>query len=235
MVSGDLTNRGDVGSYEHLKQILNEAGLDIPIVLALGNHDTRPGFYQAMQAPTSDINAPYMHDLVLDGIHIIVLNSSTPGLVGGSIEPEQFVWLEECLNSHADLPKLLVSHHGPHLDEGDAYTAWEAIGTEDSLRLRDLLAGRNILGILSGHIHLDRMSTWYGIPLFVGIGLHTALDLFFVEQGLRAVAGTSFAIGTIRPSGLTMSVAPQPSDRRQHFQLLRSEMTNIMRTVPKPA
>lgn len=93
-----------------------------------------------------------------------------------------------------------------------------------SLRLRDLLAGRNVLGILSGHIHLDRASSWYGIPLFVGIGLHTAMDYHFAEKGLRAVAGTSYAIGTIRPSGLSMAFVPQPSDRRHYFQYLRSEM-----------
>lgn len=232
IVSGDLTNRGDAGSYEHLKRILAEADIDIPLVLAVGNHDTRPGFYQSMQGRSHDLDAPYMHDTVLDGVHIIVLDSSTPGFVGGSIEPEQFAWLEGRLDDHAHLPKLIVTHHGPHLDEQDAFTQWESIDTAATLRLRDLLAGRNVLGILSGHIHLDRASNWYGIPLFVGIGLHTAMDYHFAAEGLRAVAGTSYAIGTIRPSGLSMAFVPQPSDRAHYFQHLRSEMQALARFGP---
>lgn len=232
VVSGDLTNRGDPGSYENLKRILAEADLDIPLVLALGNHDTRPGFYRAMQGRSHDLDAPYMHDAVIGGIHIVVLDSSTPGFVGGSIEPEQFAWLERCLDRHPGLPKLIVTHHGPHLDELDPFTQWESIDTAASLRLRDLLAGRNVLGILSGHIHLDRVSNWYGIPLFVGIGLHTAMDYHFATKGLRAVAGTSYAIGTVRPSGLSMAFLPQPSDRRHYFEYLRSEMQAIARFGP---
>ncbi|EXL02376.1 metallophosphoesterase [Aquamicrobium defluvii] len=224
IISGDLTHKGDIGSYAHFKQILAEADLDIPLVFALGNHDTRPGFYVAMKERSNNLDAPYMHDLVLEGIHIIVLDTSTPGFVGGSIESEQFEWLEKRLGEHTSLPKLIVTHHSPHLDENEPFTQWESIDTLASQRLRDLLVGRNILGILSGHIHLDRVSNWYGIPLFVGTGLYTAMDYRFNQQGLRGVAGTSYAVGTIRPSGLTMAIIPQPSDRRHYFQRIRSEM-----------
>lgn len=224
IASGDLSHRGEPASYEYFKRILAESNLDIPLVLAIGNHDTRSGFYRAMQGRSHDLDAPYMHDLVLAGIHIIVLDSSTPGFAGGSIEPEQFVWLEQRLNQHPNLPKLIVTHHGPHLEEQDPFTQWESIDTVASLRLRDLLMGRNVLGILSGHIHLDRASSWYGIPLFVGIGLHTAMDYHFNEKGLRGVSGTSYAVGTIRPSGLSMAFVPQPSARSFYFQYLRSEM-----------
>lgn len=232
IVSGDLTNRGDPGSYENLKRILAEADIDIPLVLAIGNHDTRPGFYQSMLGRTQNLDAPFMHDIVLNDVHIIVLDTTTPGFVGGSIEPEQFIWLEQRLDSHADLPKLIVMHHGPHLDEQDPFTQWETIDTAATLQLRDLLAGRNVLGILSGHIHLDRASSWYGIPLFVSMGLHTALDYHFVHKGLRAVAGTAYAIGTIRPSGLSMAYVPQPADRKHYFEYLRSEMEGIDRFAP---
>lgn len=222
IVSGDLTNRGDDASYRHLQSILADDPLPMSLILAIGNHDTRPGFYRGMMGRAQDLDAPYMHDLVIAGQHVIVLDSTTPGRPGGSIEPEQFDWLAGRLAAHPDLPKLIVTHHGPHLDEGDSRTEWEAINTPDSRRLRDLLTGHRITGILSGHIHLDRASSWYGMPLFVAIGQHTALDYFY--PGLRAVSGTSMAIGTIRPSGLTMAYIPAPSDRHLHFQMTPEEM-----------
>lgn len=222
IVSGDLTNRGDADSYTLLRALLDEAALEIPFILAIGNHDTREGFYRVMHGRTDNLEAPYMHDAVVAGIHVIVLDSTTPGLPGGSIEPEQFDWLEQRLAAHPALPKLIVTHHGPHLDEGDDSTNWEAIDTAASLKLRDLLQGQPVLGILSGHIHLDRASSWYGIPLFVAIGHHTALDYFY--DGLRAVTGTSMAVGTIRPSGLTMAYIPGPSERRLCFEISRAEM-----------
>ncbi|MGE0231585.1 MAG: metallophosphoesterase [Flavobacteriaceae bacterium] len=215
VVSGDLTNRGDEGSYRELQRILGEASLDTPLILALGNHDEREGFYRVMLDRETDLEAPFFHDRVIDGIHIITLDSSTPGEIGGSIEPEQFDWLEERLAAHPDLPKLLVVHHAPSLDEDDLDGEWEAISCEDTIRLRQLLNGHDVIGILSGHIHHDRVSHWYGIPVVVGIGQHTAADPLYLHDRLRMVSGASFAVGTIRPSGMTVSFVPQASDRRE--------------------
>ena len=92
---------------------------------------------------------------------------------------------------------------------------WESLTIADTLRLRDVLKGHNILGILSGHVHYDRLSNWYGMPLVVGMGQHAALDPRVLDTALRMVEGTSFAIGTIRPSGLTMSLVPQPQTRAE--------------------
>ena len=58
VVSGDLTNQGDDGSYNHLKAIMAESGLDMPVLYALGNHDKRDGFYPAMLGRTEDLFAP---------------------------------------------------------------------------------------------------------------------------------------------------------------------------------
>ena len=116
VASGDLTNRGDEASYAELKRIMAEAALDIPVLFALGNHDRREGFYPAMLGRTDGVTAPYDHAQVIDGIHIIVLDSSVPNRVGGSFEPGQLDWLIAELNQHAELPKLLVMHHAPSLD-----------------------------------------------------------------------------------------------------------------------
>ncbi len=217
VASGDLTNRGDTESFRRLKAIMETSGL--PVIYALGNHDTRPGFYEGMGVDATSPEASYDHDTVIDGVHIITLDSTSPGPIGGMIEDEQFAWLDQALDRHADLPKLIVSHHAPALDESAADAPWRSIRLEDSERLGVLLRdrmqkGRTILGILSGHIHHDRVSIWNGILVVVGMGQHAATDLLRTDV-LRMVKGASFGIGTVRRSGLTIAFVPQPSDREE--------------------
>lgn len=229
VATGDLTNQGDAGSYRNLKTILDEAGLDIPMFFALGNHDKREGFYTGMLGRTEDLAAPFFHAQVIDGVHLITLDSSAPGKVGGSIEPEQFAWLQTELDAHPDLPKLIAVHHAPALDEDRPDMEWESLTIADTRALADLLAGRNILGILSGHIHFDRVSNWHGIPVVVGIGTHAATDVTYLHEGMRMVEGASLALGTIRPSGLTISFVPQPSQRRELHSFTFAGMAEMLR------
>ena len=106
---------------------------------------------------------------------------------------------------------------------------WESLTIADTRKLADLLAGRNILGILSGHIHFDRVSNWHGIPVVVGIGTHAATDVTYLHEGMRMVEGASLALGTIRPSGLTISFVPQPSQRRELNSFTFAGMAEMLR------
>jgi 3',5'-cyclic AMP phosphodiesterase CpdA len=215
VASGDLTNQGDVASFQELKRIFQEAGLQAPVIWALGNHDSRPGFYRGMLGRVDNLTAPYFHDQVIERIHIITLDSSDPCKVGGTIEPEQFAWLERTLDTHPELPKLIVCHHGPALDEDNFDMEFKTLSCADTIRLRKVLAGHHVIGLLSGHLHIDRVSNWNGIPVVVGIGPHCATDVLYLHESLRLVSATSFAIGTVRPSGLTVSFVPQPSEKRE--------------------
>jgi 3',5'-cyclic AMP phosphodiesterase CpdA len=215
VASGDLTNHGDAASYARLKTLIEETGIAAPLLVGLGNHDSRDGFYRGFLGQDNPETKPYDHDAVIAGVHIIVLDSSVPNWIGGGFEEGQLEWLEGRLDQHPDLPKLIVSHHPPALEEDDLTMEWESLTCADTLRLRDLLKGRNILGILSGHIHYDRVTNWYGIPVVVGMGQHAASDPLQLAHGLRQLSGTGFAIGTVRPSGLTVAFAPMPADRRE--------------------
>ncbi|WMT88615.1 metallophosphoesterase [Pelagibacterium sp. 26DY04] len=212
IASGDLTNRGDVESYYQLKAIM--AATDLPVIYALGNHDTREGFYRGMLEQSTDLDAPYDHDQVIAGVHIITLDTTTPGQIGGSLTPEQFDWLAGKLDAHPELPKLIVAHHAPALGDTPPWDHWRTIDFDQSQKLAQLLKDRNILGILSGHIHHDRFSVWHGIPVIVGMGQHAATDILTLDV-LRMVDGGSFGIGTIRSSGLTMALVPLPQTRTE--------------------
>jgi len=229
IASGDLTNRGDADSYRQLKSIM--AATDLPVVYAIGNHDTRPGFYEGMFDRTCDMEAPYDHQQVIAGIHVITLDTTTPGEIGGSLTPEQFDWLARALDTHSELPKLIVAHHAPALGDTPPWDHWRTIEFGQSQQLAKLLKGRNILGILSGHIHHDRFSVWHGIPVIVGMGQHAATDILTTDI-LRMVEGASFGIGTIRTSGLTMALVPLPQTRRElnryDLSLLRQKQDTAM-------
>lgn len=229
VASGDLTNRGDAGSYEQLKALMAEAELDMPVFYALGNHDRRDGFYPAMLGRTENLDAPYDHAHVVDGIHLIVLDTSAPGKIGGVFEPGQIEWLTAELDRNPDLPKLLVMHHAPALDTDRPGMEWESLAYADTEALRRAVAGRNVIGILSGHIHFDRVSNWHGIPVVVGVGQHAATDVLWLHEGLRMLEGSSFAIGTLRPSGLTVTFAPQPSTRRELHSFTFEGMAELIR------
>lgn len=228
VASGDLTNRGDEGSYANLKAIIAEAGLTMPVLFALGNHDRRDGFYPAMLGRTDAGEAPYDHAQVIDGIHVIVLDSSVPNKIGGSFEPGQLDWLKAQLDEHAELPKLLVMHHAPALD-ANPDMEWESMTIADTEALRQAVAGKNVIGILSGHIHFDRVSNWHGVPVVVGIGQHAATDVTWLHEGLRMLSGASYAIGTLRPSGLSITFAPQPAERRELHSFTFAGMSEMLR------
>lgn len=211
VVSGDLTNRGETESYRLLAQMM--AAIDIPIVYALGNHDTRPGFRQGMLGRSRNPDAPYVHDLAIGGAHLIVLDTSVPGKVGGALDDRQFAFLDEALGRHADMPKIVVMHHPPALDP-DALLGWESIPYGQSEELARHLRGRNVAGILSGHIHLNRVAHWHGIPIVVSTGLHNSIDVLHTA-GLRVLEGTGFNLCTLRSSGLSVSFVPMPTSGRE--------------------
>lgn len=211
VVSGDLTNHGDVASYRHLRARL--AGIGLPLFFALGNHDTRPGFYRGMLDREDALEEPYCHEALIENVHVVVLDSSVPGRIGGALDDGALAFLERALENHPGVAKILVLHHAPALDE-TSQLPWETLGQADSERLAAAIRDRNVAGILCGHVHVDRVAVWNGVPVVVGTGLHNGFDPLFAG-GLRAVAGAGFALCTLRPSGLAVTFVPLPSDRRE--------------------
>ncbi len=208
VASGDLTNMGDPASYALIKEIL--APLAPPLVLALGNHDKREGFHQVFENATSD--APYFHDTVHAGLHVITLDTLVPGHVAGTICDAQFDYLTQALDRHTDLPKLIVMHHPPRID--DAGLPWGSIDMDSTNRLADLLRGHRVAAILSGHIHINQVTQWHGIPIVVSMGLNSTVDLLETRD-LRIVEGRAFGICDWRDSGLTVSFVPVSPDPRE--------------------
>lgn len=229
VASGDLTNQGNPDGYRVLREVMQD--ITLPVIYTLGNHDDRAGFAEIFADLHNDPAAPYDNDLVVSGLHVIAIDSSVPQEIGGRWEEGQIDWLTERLNAHPDLPKLLVMHHAPMLDLDNAKMEWESLTAESTEALRAAIDGHDVVGILAGHIHLDRASNWHGVPIFVGAGHHAATDPLDLITGMGMLDATGFAIGTWRPSGLTMTYVPHPQTRdlRHHldFEVIRKHMEQV--------
>jgi 3',5'-cyclic-AMP phosphodiesterase len=201
VASGDLTNTGDAQSYTVLQEAL--APLRAPLVMALGNHDKRGGFNKAMGRPEDD--SPYFHDALMGDLHVIVLDTLVPGRVAGTIDDAQFDFLQAALARHPEHAKLIVMHHPPRVDP-DGLT-WGTTDMASTDRLAEMLKGHRVAGILSGHIHINRVSHWHGVPVVISVGLNSTVDMLETDD-LRIVEGTGMAICEWRESGLSASFVP---------------------------
>lgn len=209
VIAGDLTNHGEPDAYRKLASMLDE--LELPLVLALGNHDTRPGFRSVMLAEPGDPEAPYMHETTIAGVHLIVLDSSVPGRISGALGDDQIAFLTEALEREQGLPKVVVCHHPPQLDGGEE--AWHSLDLASSEKLAEAVRGK-AAGILSGHVHYDSVIHWHGVPVVIGTGLHNAVDITY-RGGLRIVEDAGFTLCRLRPSGLTATFVPLVRSRRE--------------------
>jgi 3',5'-cyclic AMP phosphodiesterase CpdA len=201
VASGDLTNMGDVASYELVRDLL--APLKPAVVMAMGNHDLREGFRAVFGGETGD--APYFHDAVQGGLHVITLDTKVPERVAGTICETQFAFLAVALKRRVELPKLIVMHHPPRVD--DDGLAWGTIDLASTKQLTKTLKGHHVAGILSGHIHINQVHQWHGIPIIINSGLNYTIDLL-ERRDLRLLEGTTMTICEHRASGLSVNFVP---------------------------
>lgn len=204
VLSGDLTNRGDEASYELMRDLISP--LQMPVLHALGNHDTRPGYRAAFPETGNVPEAPLFHHSVQGAMHVIVLDSSIPGRIAGGLDADQLAMLDRALAEHADLPKLLVCHHPPYFDRPGALD-WESLNAEDTIALAEILRGHRIVGMLSGHIHINRVLHWQGFPVVVSNGLHNTLDIL-EPANLVILEGSGFTLCDHGPAGLDARFVP---------------------------
>lgn len=212
--SGDLTDRGDRESYAALKGTLE--AIEVPIVFALGNHDRREGFRQVFGpevAPADDPADPLFHHARYGDLHVIALDSSVPGRVGGALDAAQAEKLEQALAAHPEAAKLIVCHHPPLLDRA-GLLAWESLAGEDTERLARALEGHDIAALLCGHVHINRVLHWRGWPVIIPVGLHNRLNRLGSGE-LIVEEGTGIAVCDYRPGALDVAfqpIAPVPRE-----------------------
>jgi Icc protein len=191
--TGDLVDSASIESYQTLRRILglngsaisapgplqiNAQGLHhFPIYFIPGNHDDRNLFYaQLFQSPkpvpgsagVALMNAKFIHK----GIQFVCLDWGPN--TEATIQPETMDFLVEALESNQ--PSILMMHH--HMTP--VGVIWlDRFIAKDVERFWERLAGKQILGIFFGHMHISYERQPGGVPTF---GLRSTAFSFALED-----------------------------------------------------
>ncbi len=158
LIAGDLAlNSGEAGDYATLRDLLSPlSAAQYPVHLALGNHDHRGRFLDALTELPAARRPVATHVVsVVPGwrANWFLLDSldktlSTPGLLGDV----QLNWLAEALDAHAGKPALVVLHHNLDATNG-------VFGLRDAPDLFEVIRPRRqVKACVFGHTHVWR--TW---------------------------------------------------------------------------
>ncbi len=151
-ITGDCAlNSGEKEDYGTVTKLLEPIrAAQLPIHLALGNHDNRERFWDVLQdekaakRPLADrqvalIRTPRANWFMLDSLDKTL---STPGYLG----KEQLDWLAAALDKNADKPAIVVVHHNPGIEEN--------MGLKDTSAFFEVIRPRKqVKAYIYGHTH----------------------------------------------------------------------------------
>lgn len=168
MIVGDCAHlKGEVEDYALLRETLSPlAKIDMPVYLALGNHDERENCAAAFPGVDQDlvtkverrvtvVETKFANWFLLDSLEEV---NKTPGKLGET----QLKWLAEALDQHTDRPALICVHHNCMLEKG----ATEIKGLIDTDALFEVVVPRqHVKAMFYGHTHFWNLTKHEGIHL----------------------------------------------------------------------
>ncbi|WP_409495467.1 metallophosphoesterase family protein [Amycolatopsis sp. cmx-11-12] len=164
LLTGDLTEDGSPVAYRRLRAAVERLG--VPIVYAMGNHDDRAAFRgELLDEPGSE---PYHAAHEIDGVRIVVLDSTRPGRHDGHLDDDQLEWLRTELVVPAPRGTVLVVHHPPL---PSPVPTVHLLRLRDAGRLAECLAGSDVRLVVTGHAHHTGCGALAGIPVWVSPAL----------------------------------------------------------------
>ncbi|WP_440070647.1 phosphodiesterase [Streptosporangium sp. OZ121] len=172
VVTGDIADNGLIEEYEIARELLTTRH---PTIICPGNHDVRSAFRKALLDLDEDGDGPINQVLRLDGLTVVLCDSSVPGRPEGFLEDETVTWLNGVLAETPDTPVIVGMHHPP-VSLGTPYV--------DSIRLRnperlEAVVRRHpqVVAVITGHAHTAASTTFAGLPLSVAPGVVSTLRL----------------------------------------------------------
>ncbi len=150
IISGDLVDPGTEWAYRDLKRQLQ--AIDLPVFLALGNHDRRDAFFKVFNhyRPQDGFLQYTIEDWPM---RIIVLDTLDENRHGGSFCKVRARWLDKALSEQPERPTLLVLHHPP-VPSG---INWLTARRDEPWvkRLEEVVSAHpNLKHLIAGHIHM---------------------------------------------------------------------------------
>ena len=183
LLTGDLADAGVPEAYQRLRELVEPCAerLGARVVYVMGNHDDRDAFSAGLLGGGP---CDAVHDV--DGLRVVVLDSTTPGRHDGRLEPEQLDWLGDVLAQPAPRGTLLALHHPP---VRSPVPTVDLLRLADADRLAEVVAGSDVRMVLSGHAHHVGCGALGGVPVWVGPALAYRIDALPPRHRLRGVVG----------------------------------------------
>ena len=163
--TGDIADTGEIDAYKRIKQMVDPvaAKLGAEVIWAMGNHDDRANFRKhLLNQPESTEPIVSAHDI--NGLRILVIDTSVPGHHYGEISEDQLTWLAHQLATPAPDGTILALHHPPVPAVLDMAMTVEL---RDQYKLAEIVRGTDIRSIIGGHLHYSSTATFAGIPVSV--------------------------------------------------------------------
>ncbi len=187
IVTGDVADLGEPDAYriarEALEPLAESAGARL--VWVMGNHDERAAFRVGLlDEPPSD---EPVHGVVdLDGLRLIVLDTTVTGYHHGGLDEAALDWLDRALAEPAPEGTILAMHHAPIATPIALMDVLELRGQDELARV---LRGRDVRLILGGHLHYPTNGAFAGIPVSVAGALAYTIDVSAPPRQLIGVDG----------------------------------------------
>ena len=207
VVTGDIADTGAASAYARVRALLEPVAdeLGARLVWVMGNHDRREEFRAGLlDEPPSD--APVDEVVDLDGLRLVVLDTSVPGHHHGELTDAQLGWLRGVLDAPAPRGTILAMHHPP-LPLPMVLT--QLIELRDQARLAQALEGSDVRAIIAGHLHYSTWSTFAGIPVSAAAATCYTMDLLQPAPGIRGIdGGQAFNLIHVYPDHVVHSIVP---------------------------
>lgn len=184
-ICGDILNRGTADNWIYLNKIISAHTVP-KIYKTLGNHDlTDNGTYEELfgnYMKYSGMTGTY-YDTWISGYHFIAIAQEDSGHNKPIYTDKLFCWLEERLaeNASYDKPIFLFSHYSIRNTTAGTYlgqSVGHAVGSEDKLRLIEILKRYPQVIYFTGHTHypLTDPNMHYNIDVKNGRGADIICD-----------------------------------------------------------
>ncbi|WAS99532.1 phosphodiesterase [Nannocystis poenicansa] len=150
MITGDLVDRGEIGEYERLRELL--APLQMPVFLLPGNHDDRANLRRVFADHAYLPRDGFLQYTVDDWpVRLVVLDTHIPGAPGGRLCAERLAWLEARLAEEPQRPTVVAMHHPPF---SSGLPLMDALGLEGGDELAAVLRRHSqVERVVCGHLH----------------------------------------------------------------------------------
>jgi 3',5'-cyclic AMP phosphodiesterase CpdA len=175
LVTGDLADHGLEAEYA---EVAGELKLDVPVLMLPGNHDVstplRTGLASLVSAPGE--GHPVHQVREVGAARFVLVDSTVPGADHGLLSDESLGWLDGVLREPFDGPVFVAMHHPPLELHHPVMDQWKL---EGQAALAEVLTGKPITAILTGHVHNAIVTSFAGHQVLGAPGIRSTVPLPF--------------------------------------------------------